>query len=143
VPKYGTFLLVASFASLGLPGLAGFVGEFFVFRGAFSVGLHHELPWLLVLTALSVLGIVVTAAFFLWKVIQMILLGPANERWLKVPDLARREVYMLVPLVVFMVLFGIWPRPILDVVDVATVQMLRAIPDLSAAAPLLADLVGF
>ena len=56
------------------PGLAGFVSEFLVFNGSFRVGIAGNLP-LLVLTALSVLGILFTAAFILWKIIQMLLLG--------------------------------------------------------------------
>ncbi|MFQ5460498.1 MAG: proton-conducting transporter membrane subunit, partial [Anaerolineae bacterium] len=123
VPRYSTFLMVAAFASLGLPGLAGFISEFFVFRGAFGVALAGNLP-LLLLTALSVAGIVITAAFFLWKVIQMLLLGPQNERWVDVPDLTRSEMGMLAPLVLFMVLFGIYPYPILATINSATSALL-------------------
>jgi NADH-quinone oxidoreductase subunit M len=126
VPRYGTFLLVAAFASLGLPGLAGFVAEFFVFRGAFSVGLSGNLP-LLILTALSVAGIVITAAFILWKVIQLLLLGPQNERWAAVPDLTASEMGMLVPLTAIMILFGVYPLPLLDLIDSATRSLLPAL----------------
>jgi NADH-quinone oxidoreductase subunit M len=116
VPRYGSILIVAAFASLGLPGLAGFVSEFLVFRGAFGVGLGGNLP-LLVMTALSVLGILFTAAFFLWKVIQMLLMGPQNARWIGIPDLTRREMGMLAPLVALMLLFGLWPAPILEMIN--------------------------
>jgi NADH-quinone oxidoreductase subunit M len=126
VPRYGTFLVVAAFASLGLPGLSGFISEFFVFRGAFGVGLTGNLP-LLILTALSVLGIVVTAAFILWKVIQMLLLGPTNERWAGIQDLTASEMGMLAPLVVFMVLFGVYPLPILRMIDSATATLLGSL----------------
>jgi NADH-quinone oxidoreductase subunit M len=125
VPVYGSFLIVAAFASLGLPGLAGFVSEFLVFRGAFGVALAGNTS-LLVLTALSVLGILFTAAFILWKVIQVLLLGPQNERWLGTADLRRPEVGMLVPLVFFMLLFGLWPRPILDLIHGASTTLLDA-----------------
>jgi NADH-quinone oxidoreductase subunit M len=147
VPRYGAFLIVAAFASLGLPGLAGFVSEFFVFRGAFGVALAGNLP-LLILTWLSVLGIVVTAAFILWKIIQMLLLGPQNERWVGIEDLSRSEMGMLVPLVAFMVLFGVYPTPIVAMIDTATVKLLpllepfTAISQTEETASLLARLLG-
>jgi len=74
-----------------------------------------------------VLGVVVTAAFCLWKVIQTILLGPLNERWADLPDMTRGEIITLAPLLVIMVLFGIFPRPILDLINSATVTLLRHI----------------
>ncbi len=126
VPRYGTFLMVAAFASLGLPGLAGFVSEFFVFRGAFGVALAGNTS-LLILTALSVLGILITAAFFLWKVIQILLLGPQNERWVGTPDLTGSEIGMLAPLAFFMVFFGVWPMPILDMINTATSKLLASV----------------
>jgi NADH-quinone oxidoreductase subunit M len=126
VPKYGTFLMIAAFASLGLPGLAGFVSEFMVFAGSFSVALAGNTP-LLVLTALSVLGILFTAAFTLWKIIGMLLLGPQNEKWLGTPDLTRSELGMVVPLTFFMFLFGIWPMPILELINRATLALVAFI----------------
>jgi NADH-quinone oxidoreductase subunit M len=126
VPIYGSFLIVASFASLGLPGLAGFVSEFMVFRGAFGVALAGNTMFLL-LTALSVLGILITAAFILWKIIQMLLLGPQNEKWIGTPDLTRQEIGMLVPLTFFMILFGVWPTPILDLIHRASITIIAAV----------------
>ncbi len=141
VPRYGTFLIVAAFASLGLPGLAGFVAEFLVFNGAFRVALAGNLP-LLVLTSLSVLGILFTAAFILWKVIQMLLLGPQNERWIGTPDLTGREMAMLAPLVVLMVLFGVWPKPILDLINGAMTGLITVIqPHIQPAAEATALLI--
>ncbi len=140
VPRYGSFLLPATFASLGLPGLAGFVSEFFVFRGAFGVALAGNSP-LLIMTALSVLGILFTAAFFLWKVIQILLLGPQNERWIGTPDLTPSEIGMLVPLAFFTILFGVWPRPILNLIHGASVGLLAQVgPAVDVAAQLLQNL---
>jgi NADH-quinone oxidoreductase subunit M len=124
-PIYGSILMVASFASLGLPGLAGFVSEFMVFRGALAAGDGNLAMG--VLTVLSVLGIIITAAFFLWKVIQMILLGPENERWKGIPDLNTSEVLALVPLVFFMILVGVYPSPVLNVINAATKSLLEGI----------------
>lgn len=143
VPKYGTLLMIAAFASLGLPGLAGFVSEFLVFAGAFSVALAGNMP-LLILTGLSVFGILFTAAFILWKVIGMLLLGPQNERWLDTPDLTRSELGMLAPLVFFMFLFGVMPWPILEIINNATQALLSIIqPYLQPAASALLSVVSW
>ncbi|OGO42696.1 MAG: oxidoreductase [Chloroflexi bacterium RBG_16_57_9] len=120
VPKYGAFLILFAMASLGLPGLVGFVAEFYVFRGAVPI-----MPFM---AAPAVLGVVVTAAFFLWKVIQLILLGPLNERWQgKLTDLNRAEVLTLAPLAILALLFGVYPKPILDMINSAVVALLGKI----------------
>jgi NADH-quinone oxidoreductase subunit M len=109
---YGIFLLTA-FASLGLPGLAGFWAEFFVFRGAFEI-----IPWF---AAIGILGIVVTAAYLLWKVVQYIFLGDFDlERWkmvthgAKLTDMVSFEKLTLWPLVILMILFGVFPTPLVE-----------------------------
>lgn len=116
VPVYGGLLLLTAFASLGLPGLAGFVGEFLVLRGSYTT--------LTVLSFIAVLGVILTAAYFLWKVIQKVLLGTANENWAKLPDLHGYEVLTLVPLAVLMIVIGIYPNWILDTINVATQAIL-------------------
>jgi NADH-quinone oxidoreductase subunit M len=117
VPIYAGLLLLTTFASLGLPGLAGFVGEFLVLRGAYAT--------LTALAFIAVLGVVLTAAYFLWKVIQRVLLGQADERWAKLPDLKGFEVLTLVPLAVLMIVIGIYPNWILDTINNATVAILQ------------------
>lgn len=119
VPIYGALLLTASFASLGLPGLAGFVSEFLVFRGA--------LASLTAISVIAVAGIVFTAAMFLWKVIQNVLLGPFNEKWAGLRDLHPYEVISLVPLVIFMVLVGVYPSVILDTINTVSVAIVQAL----------------
>ena len=104
-------VMVTAFASLGLPGLAGFVAEFQVFAGAFAI-----YP---VLAGIGLLGIVVTAALFL-RMLQQVFLGPLPERWAAWPDLSRREVAALAPLVVLVVAIGVAPAWVLDVIDAAT-----------------------
>lgn len=113
---YGFFAITA-FASLGLPGLAGFVSEFMVFRGAF-----HIIPYI---AAIGVIGIVVTAAMFLWKVIQMVFLGPLNERWKDLPDMHWWEVATMAPLVVLFTLFGVYPMPVLEYLNAGVIKVLE------------------
>ncbi|HPP76051.1 MAG TPA: NADH-quinone oxidoreductase subunit M [Armatimonadota bacterium] len=116
VPIFGGLFLVACFASLGLPGLSGFVGELFVFRGAFASSI--------LITALATIGIVITAAYLLWT-IQRVLLGPANPKYEKLPDADTREVVSLAPLMALMIAFGIWPKPILDIINTASTAIAR------------------
>ena len=107
---YGIFLLTA-FASLGLPGLAGFWAEFFIFRGAFQI-----MP---LFAAIGIIGIVVTAAYILWKIIQYVFLGEFSwDRWkavthgAKLTDMVPFEKVTLWPLVLFMIVFGVYPTPL-------------------------------
>jgi NADH-quinone oxidoreductase subunit M len=105
--------LVTAFASLGLPGLAGFWAEFFVFRGAFQI-----IPWA---AAIGIIGIVITAAYILWKIVQYVFLGDfSQERWDKVThgakllDMVSFEKITMWPLVLFMIVFGVFPTPLVD-----------------------------
>jgi len=117
IPVYGALLLLTSFASLGLPGLAGFVGEFMVMNGAYST--------LTLLAFIAVWGIVFTAAYFLWKIIQKILLGNVSEQWAKLPDLKGYEILTLAPLAVLMFAIGLFPNWILDTINTASIAILE------------------
>jgi NADH-quinone oxidoreductase subunit M len=107
-PALTAVTALAAFASLGLPGLAGFVAEFQVFVGTFAV-----YPWL---AAIGLLGIIVTAALFL-QLLQRVFLGDMPERWAGWRDLSRRELTALGALLVFVVILGVAPAPLLAVID--------------------------
>ncbi|MGE5140801.1 MAG: complex I subunit 4 family protein, partial [Rudaea sp.] len=117
VPVYGALLLLAAFASLGLPGLAGFVAEFLVLRGAFAL-----VPWLAVI---AVSGIVITAAYFLWKVIQGVLLGTLKEAWAALPDLHSYEVITLAPLAALTIIVGLYPQWLIETINSASTAILK------------------
>jgi NADH-quinone oxidoreductase subunit M len=116
IPIYGGLLAFMSFASLGLPGLAGFVSEFFIFRGA--------LPIYNVMTGLACIGIVINAAYLLWM-LQRILLGPLNPKWASLPDIDRREVLSLAPLVVLTIVVGILPAVLLTMFNGSLMHMVK------------------
>jgi len=118
LPMYTGITTITMLASLGLPGMMGFVAEFFIFVGSFGI-----FPYL---TAVAVTGVIFTAAMFLWT-IQRIFLGPANERWAGLPDMDTREKISLVPLAVLMVLFGLYPKPLLDVINAAMTGLVTAL----------------
>jgi NADH-quinone oxidoreductase subunit M len=119
IPIYGGILLLASLASLGLPGLAGFISEFMVFRGAFAS--------LTAISTFAILGVVFGAAMMLWKVIQSVLLGPFNEKWAGLKDLSAFEVITLVALLFLMVLIGVYPSVILNTINTFSVNVLSAL----------------
>jgi len=113
VPVFGGLLIFSSMASLGLPGLNGFVSEFLVVRGAW--------PVFTVYTALSMIGLFFTGAYIL-KGISKTLYGPLNEKWKgHISEINRRELLVLAPLVALMLLLGFWPAWLLNVINQAVV----------------------
>jgi NADH-quinone oxidoreductase subunit M len=114
VPVYGGILIFTSMASLGLPGLNGFVSEFLVVRGSWAI-----LP---VYTALAMIGLLMTGAYIL-KGIKKVLHGPLNEHWAhgehKLTEINLREIIVMVPLMALILILGIWPAWLLDVINKA------------------------
>lgn len=110
-PRMTVATLIAAFASLGLPGLAGFVAEVQIFVGTFAV-----FPWI---AGVGLLGILITAALFL-RMVQDVFFGELPTRWSGFPDLASRETAVLAVLLFFVVLIGVYPRWLLTLVESAT-----------------------
>ncbi len=114
VPVYGGILIFTSMASLGLPGLNGFVSEFLVVRGAWPVFTLY--------TALGMIGLLFTGAYIL-KGIKKVLHGPLNEHWVgHLTDINAREVVVIAPLMALMLWIGVWPSWILDVINRAVMH---------------------
>lgn len=120
LPIYTGIMTVASMASLGLPALAGFISEFLCFLGAYSANSQHKIfssiSTFKFFTALSVIGILVTTAFFL-RMIQKVFLGPFNEKWSDLKDMTFRELVSVVPLTALTLLIGIWPHWLISLMD--------------------------
>jgi NADH-quinone oxidoreductase subunit M len=118
VPIYGGILIFTSMASLGLPGLNGFISEFLVVRGTW--------PILTAYTAISMLGLLFTGAYIL-KGIKKVLHGPLNEHWAhgehRLTEISTREILVMVPLMALILWIGIWPAWILDVINKAVVML--------------------
>src|SRR6266571_498978 len=99
-PRMATFIMISFMASLGLPGLVGFVAEFSVFLGVYAAfGLLVFVP---------ILTVVFTAAYYIWAM-QRAIFGPLNPKWETMPDLHRFEVAPLAVLVASFAVFGIAP----------------------------------
>jgi len=105
VPLFAAMLTFVSLSSIGLPGTNGFVGEFLVLLGAFKT-----YP---VLALIATTGVIFAAAYLLWA-IQRILFNPLDKREnTHIPDLNRRELALLVPLVAVIIWLGVYPAPVL------------------------------
>ncbi len=106
MPIYAGFFLFMAFASVGLPGLSGFVGEF-----AVLVGSYLTLP---VLAIIGASGVVLAAIYLLWAY-ERIFAGPiTNPANAELEDVGFREIAIMVPLIVLVLAIGIYPKPILD-----------------------------
>jgi NADH-quinone oxidoreductase subunit M len=103
MPVYATVFLIMTLSSIGMPGLNGFIGEYFILLGTFAA------PGLWMYAALAVLGIVLGAAYMLW-LYQRVMFGklenPANKL---LPDLNLRELATFAPLIVLAFWIGIYP----------------------------------
>ncbi|MFN2549843.1 MAG: NuoM family protein [Myxococcales bacterium] len=108
VPEYAGLLGLAFFASLGLPGLCGFVSEFTVFLGSL-------VTWQ-TLTIISALSVIITAAYYLWA-IQRMMLGKLNPTYATLPDVNWRERLTLYPLGALIIVFGFYPQAIFTLIE--------------------------
>jgi NADH-quinone oxidoreductase subunit M len=116
MPVYGGILIFTSMGSLGLPGLAGFVSEFMVVRGAW--------PVFTVITAISMLGLLMTGAYILWGLYKTIY-GPLNRKWLgHLSDMSPREVIAIAPLLALMLAIGVYPYWLVNVINETVTRLL-------------------
>ncbi|CAN5308036.1 NADH-quinone oxidoreductase subunit M [soil metagenome] len=105
VPVLAVFFMIATLASIGLPGLNGFIGEFFILLGSFNSVLYDNITF----AVLAATGVILAAVYMLWMY-QRVMFGELKKEENKTMlDLNAREVSLLVPLVVFMIWIGIRP----------------------------------
>jgi len=107
MPAYAAVFMVFTLANVGLPGTSGFIGEFLTLLGTFRINTA--------VATIATLGVILSACYALWlyrKVIFGVLEKPSLAA---ITDLDYREVAIFVPLVALTILFGIYPKPVLDV----------------------------
>jgi NADH-quinone oxidoreductase subunit M len=136
MPHYGALTALAFMASLGLPGLAGFVGEFACFAGAFQGGndypfkilgrLVRSADFFRVVTAISVVGVVLGAGYFLWSY-QRVFQGPLNPKYKDLEDVNAREMATVWPLAIITVILGVYPALYLDLIQPAVTALAKQI----------------
>jgi NADH-quinone oxidoreductase subunit M len=112
MPVYAAMYAIITMSSLGLPFLNGFIGEFLVLQGAWSHPLQ-EYRWF---TFFAASGMVLGAAYMLW-LYQRVMFGKAEGENAEVKDLNAREKWTLIPLVVFAFWIGIYPAPLLKIIE--------------------------
>jgi NADH-quinone oxidoreductase subunit M len=116
MPLYAAVFMVFTLANLGLPGTTGFIGEFLTLIGTFRIN-----TWV---AALVTTGTILSAAYALW-LYRKVIFGPLTKPALAaIKDLDYREIITLGPLVVLTILFGIYPKPVIDLSAASVAQLL-------------------
>src|SRR5712692_9636839 len=128
MPRYAALFMIVMLSSIGLPLLNGFIGEFTILQGAFEV----KWQW----AAWAVAGIVLGAAYMLW-LYQRTMFGPCdNPKNQTLKDLNLREVLTLVPLVLWAIWIGVYPKPYFRVLEKSVTAIVEKVsPDLAKPAP--------
>jgi NADH-quinone oxidoreductase subunit M len=114
MPVYTGVTAIAFFAALGLPGLSAFISEVLVLLGAWQ-----RYP---VLTIVGATAVVLTAGYMLWT-LQRVWLGKLNEKYAEIPEISGRELFTLVPLAAIVIVLGIYPTAILDLMQTSLDQL--------------------
>jgi NADH-quinone oxidoreductase subunit M len=118
MPIYTGITALAFFAALGLPGLSAFISEVLVLLGAW-----RPYP---ALTAVAATAVVLTAGYMLWTM-QRVYLGKLDDEYRTLPDVTPREIFTLAPLGVIVVVLGVYPHAVLDLLNVSLVNLNRIV----------------
>jgi NADH-quinone oxidoreductase subunit M len=114
MPVYTGVTALAFFASMGLPGLSGFISEALVLLGSWQ-----KYP---ILTIIGASGVVLTAGYLLWT-IQRVYLGQVNEKYRALPEINGRELFTLLPLGAIVIILGVYPNAMLDLLRTSLEQL--------------------
>ena len=112
MPVFSAFVMIAFFAGLGLPGLSGFISEAFCFIGGFTA--------FKLITVIGTFGILLNAVYFL-RAYQRIFWGDEGESSKDLTDISKREISILIPLLILVIGLGVYPSPLIEMVE-PTVQ---------------------
>jgi NADH-quinone oxidoreductase subunit M len=115
MPKFAAFMVLFAMANAGLPGTSGFVGEFLVLLASFKANVWYAF--------LAGTTMVLGAAYTLWLVKRVIFGAVANDKVAALKDIDGREFLVLSALAIAVLLFGLWPAPLLDVMRATTQQL--------------------
>jgi NADH-quinone oxidoreductase subunit M len=118
MPVYTAISALAIFASMGLPGLSGFISEVLVLLGAW--------PNYPIMTVFAATGVILTAGYLLWTV-QRVFLGVTNEKYKLMPEINARELFTMIPLGIIVIIVGVYPSVVLDLLRASLNQLNQAI----------------
>ena len=114
LPVYSIIFIIGMFASMGLPGLSGFISEALIF-----LGIYERFT---TITVLALFGLLIGAAYLLWMFKRMFF-GDVNPEVKEYEDMTKLEVFYMLPLCVAVILFGVWPSPILNIMKASVGQL--------------------
>ena len=117
MPRFVALFFLFSVAAFGLPGTCNFIGEFLVLVGTSSVNFAMVL--------ISMGGIVLAAAYMLWMIQRVVLGEPNTEAAKMLPDLSNRELATLIPLAILVLSIGLYPGPLMEVMDVSVIHLIH------------------
>jgi NADH-quinone oxidoreductase subunit M len=109
MPMYAFTFMIFILASLGLPGTSGFVGEFLVLLSIFSIYTYFAV--------FATTGVVLAATYSLWLYRRMIFGALIKDDLSEMLDLTRREIIIFVPLITLTIFIGIYPKPVIDIIE--------------------------
>ncbi len=116
MPTYATLFVITTMASIGLPFLNGFVGEFMIMIGMFgshALSVTSSVNWNYVATMFAGTGVIFAAVYLLWMVQRVFFGKVTNDKNRSLADLTMREIGLMVPLLALMVYMGVFPKPFL------------------------------
>ena len=106
MPVFATFFMIVTLSSIGLPGLNGFVGEFLILLGTFRVNTTYAV--------FASTGVILSAVYMLWMY-QRVMFGEVTKEENKtLKDLTLREIIVLIPIILFIIQIGVYPKPYLS-----------------------------
>ncbi len=119
MPIYATFFMIVTLSSIGLPGLNGFVGEFLILLGTFRTNVVYAV--------FAATGVILAAVYMLWM-FQRVMFGevtnPKNEG---LSDMTKREVAVLLPVVILIIWIGVYPKPFLKPMEATVNGLIKRI----------------
>ncbi|MCK5387438.1 MAG: NADH-quinone oxidoreductase subunit M, partial [Gammaproteobacteria bacterium] len=117
MPKFAAFMVFFAMANAGLPGTSGFVGEFMVILSSFKANFWYAF--------LGATTLIIGAAYTLWMVKRVIFGKVVNDAVTTMQDINKREFFFLAVLAFTVLLFGVWPAPLIEVMDVTVVNLIQ------------------
>lgn len=131
MPVYSTLFVIVTLSSIGLPGLNGFVGEFLVLLGSFTSNILGSYWY----GGFATIGVILSAVYMLWMV-QRVFFGkithPENE---KLIDLSKREIGLMIPIIIFIVWIGVYPSTFLKASSLSTKHVVTMMKNVKSGIP--------
>ena len=108
MPIFAVIFMIVTLSSIGLPGLNGFVGEYMILLGSFVQGAFSKVH-----VVFATVGVILAAVYMLWM-FQRVMFGTLDKTNENLPDLNAREIVVMLPLLLFIVWIGVYPKPFLS-----------------------------